>query len=60
MNEPSFRSPEFHQGSHTASESKPSVERPKPLMIADSKDNLHDPLTLQFSEWNKNLFGFAR
>ena len=34
----------------------------KPLTIADSKDNLHDPYTLQLSEWGngKNLFGFSR
>lgn len=40
----------------------PSVERApvRPLIIADSKDNLLDPNTLQFSEWNKNLFGFAK
>ena len=34
----------------------------KPLIIADSKDNLHDPYTLQLTEWGngKNLFGFSR
>ena len=34
----------------------------KSLIIADSKDNLHDPNTLQSLEYNngKNLFGFSR
>ena len=40
---------------------KPALDHPRPLLIADSKDNLHDPFTLQFSElYNKNLFGFSR
>lgn len=32
----------------------------RPLIIADSKDNLHDPFTLHFQEGNKNLFGFSK